>query len=121
LRLFNELPPHLAKMALFKVNTGCREAEVCGLRWEWEVPVTELGTSVFIIPGDKVKNRQERLVVLNRTARAVVQEVRCVHPVYVFSYQGKPLRTMLTSAWKRARVRVGLPDVRVHDLKHTSG
>lgn len=24
-QLFKELPPHLARMALFKVNTGCRE------------------------------------------------------------------------------------------------
>lgn len=60
-RLFNELPNHLAKMALFKVNTGCREAEVCGLKWEWEVPAPEMGTSAFIIPPEKVKNRQERL------------------------------------------------------------
>lgn len=29
---FQELPDHLARMALFKVNTGCREQEVCGLR-----------------------------------------------------------------------------------------
>ncbi len=26
-RLFRELPAHLARMALFKVNTGCREQE----------------------------------------------------------------------------------------------
>lgn len=49
-RLFQELPAHLARMALFKVNTGCREGEVCGLRWDWEVHVPELGTSVFLIP-----------------------------------------------------------------------
>ena len=54
---FPELPDHLAKMALFKVNTGCREEEVCGLRWDYEVKVPELETSVFIIPGDK---REER-------------------------------------------------------------
>ena len=38
-------------MALFKVNTGCRDQEVCGLRWEWEVAVPELETTVFLIPG----------------------------------------------------------------------
>ena len=27
----------------------------------------------------------------------------------------------MTSAWKRARIRTGLPQVRVHDLKHTFG
>ena len=28
---------------------------------------------------------------------------------------------MLNSAWRKARERVGLPAVRVHDLKHTFG
>ena len=53
-------------MALFAVNTGCRDSEVCSLRWEWEVVVPALGTSVFIIPGSRVKNGDDRLVVLNR-------------------------------------------------------
>ena len=35
--LFGELPDHLQRMALFKVNTGCREQEVCKLRWDWEI------------------------------------------------------------------------------------
>jgi hypothetical protein len=35
--LFAELPAHLQRMALFKVNTGCREQEVCKLRWGWEI------------------------------------------------------------------------------------
>ncbi len=38
-RLFEKLPDHLKRMALFAVNTGCRDAEICGLRWEWEVQV----------------------------------------------------------------------------------
>jgi hypothetical protein len=50
-------------MALFKVNTGLREPEVCGLKWEYEVKVPELETSVFVIPGGSVKNGEERLVV----------------------------------------------------------
>jgi len=57
---------------MFKVNTGCREQEVCKLRWDWEISVPELGTSVFLIPAEfggrhensGVKNRDERLVVL---------------------------------------------------------
>ncbi len=64
--LFQELPDHLARMALFKVNTGLREQEVCGLKWDYEVKVPELDTSVFIIPGEQIKNGEERLVVLNR-------------------------------------------------------
>ena len=120
-RLFKELPPHLGRMALFKVNTGCREREVCGLKWEWEVQVPELNTSVFIIPGHRVKNGEERLVVLNRVAQSVIEEVRSMHAEYVFTYKGKPQAVMNNSAWQSARRRAGLPQVRVHDLKHTFG
>ena len=42
--LFRELPEYLAEMALFAVNTGCRDGEICNLRWEWEVEVPQLGT-----------------------------------------------------------------------------
>jgi integrase len=68
--LFQELPDHLARMA-FKVN-GLREQEVCRLKWEYEVKVPELETSVFIIPGEHVKNGEERLVVLNGIAKSVM-------------------------------------------------
>ena len=120
-RLFRELPPHLAHMALFKVNTGTREQEVCGLRWEWEVPVTELGTSVFIIPESRVKNGEERLLVLNRVAMSVIEEVRGEHPDYVFTFRGHPVTAMNNTGWQNARRRAGLAQVRVHDLKHTFG
>jgi len=119
--LFQALPDHLARMCLFKVNTGCREQEVCQLRWDWQVQVPELNTSVFIIPGERVKNREDRLVVLNRIARSVVEEARGNHPDYVFTYKGYPVQNINNSSWKRVRKDVGLGLVRVHDLKHTFG
>jgi integrase len=120
-RLFRELPPHLAKMALFAVNTGCRDTEICSLRWDWEVPIHDLNYSVFIIPKEIVKNREDRLVVLNRIAKSVINEVRGQHLEFVFTFKGKPIKRMLRSAWKKARARARLPQVRVHDLKHTFG
>jgi len=120
-RLFQELPGHLGRMCLFKVNTGCREQEVCQLRWEWEIEVPELDTAVFLVPGELVKNREERLVIMNRVARSVVDEVRGVHSDFVFTYRGRPVTKINNTAWKRARAAVGLPQVRVHDLKHTFG
>ena len=149
--LLQELPDHLARMALFKVNTGCREQEVCGLRWDYEVRVPELGTSVFIIPGNRVKNGEDRLVVLNRVARSVIESQRGLDPRHVFTYcpparkarpgepqtapARRPLGTMITKAWTKARERAadkwekvkgepapeGFRTVRVHDLKHTYG
>jgi integrase len=120
-KLFARLPRHLANMALFAVNTGCRDGEVCQLRWDWEVKVPELKISVFIIPGTFVKNGDERLVVLNRVAQCVIEDIRVQNDEYVFTYRGKPVLRMMDSAWLKARNATGLEKVRVHDLKHTFG
>jgi integrase len=139
--LFQELPDHLARMSLFKVNTGLREQEVCKLKWDYEVKVPELNTSVFIIPGERVKNGEERLVVLNRVAKSVVESVRGLHSDYVFvrankkEDEPKPVTKINNTAWKAARERAadawgqvhgepapaGFRSIRVHDLKHTFG
>lgn len=122
--LFRELPAHLQRIALYKVNTGCRKQEVLQLRWNWEVQVPELATSVFVLPNNDefaTKNSQERIVVLNSIARRVVDEQRGKHPEFVFTYRGNRTRSILNSGWKLARVRAGLPNVRVHDLRHTFG
>lgn len=119
-RLLAELPAHLREMAIFKVNTGTREQEVCGLKWKWEVSVPELNTSVFIVPGERVKNAEDRLIVLNSTAMAAVNRQRGNGSEYVFTYRGNRVARMMNSAWKRARAAAGIP-ARVHDLKHTFG
>jgi integrase len=123
-RLFRELPSHLQRIALFKVNTGCRTEEVLQLRWDWEVQVPELDTSVFILPvidEFQTKNGQERVVVLNSIARRVVEEQRGKHLEFVFTYRGRPTKSIHNWGWKLARERAALRQVRVHDLRHTFG
>jgi integrase len=120
-RLFRLLPDHLAQMSLFAVNTGCRDGEICSLRWEWELAVPQLATSVFVIPGERVKNGDERLVVLNRIAKSVVDARRGIDADYVFTFRDHRVRRMLNTGWQQARIKAGLPQVRVHDLKHTFG
>ena len=89
--------------------------------WEWELAIPQLEASVFIVPGTFVKNGDERLVVLTRIAQSVVEARRGISPTHVFTYKAKPITRMMTAAWKRARIRAKLPQVRVHDLKHTFG
>ena len=100
-----------------------------------EVKVPELAASVFLIPQAQVKNREDRLVVLNRVARSVVDGQRGTHPEYVFTYRGHQVTRIYNTAWKRARRRAaqcyeqefgtpcppGFRQLRVHDLKHTFG
>lgn len=125
-RLFKALPRHLADACLFAVNTGCREQEVCRLRWDWEVALPESKTSVFVLPASATKTSTERVVVLNTIAQRVIEARRGMHREYVFTYRGKPVGKLHSSAWKRAWRRVGLPTERgilkgVHNLRHTFG
>ena len=108
-QLLQQLPPHLARMLLFKVNTGCREWEVCSLRWDWEVQVPELETSVFIVPGEKVKNRSDRLVVLNEVASSVVESMRGQHPCYVFTYHEERVARMNKLGLEEGKEARGAP------------
>ncbi|KTD46375.1 tyrosine-type recombinase/integrase [Legionella quateirensis] len=121
-KLFQQLPEHLKNMALFAVNTGCRDSEICELRWDWEIQIPELPhIIVFIVPGELVKNGEERLIVCNETVREVIEGQRGKHPTHVFSFKGRPLSRMLSTGWRQAREKAKLPEVRVHDLKHTFG
>jgi len=108
------------------VNTGCREQEVCRLRWEWEVEVPELETSVFILPEAVTKTSTERVVVLNTVAKRVIEARRGVHKEVVFTYRKEPVGKLHNSAWNRAWRKAGLPQEDgilkgVHNLRHTFG
>jgi hypothetical protein len=50
-KLFKALPDHLAKMALFAVNTGLRKQRYLLVKVaQWELKIPELGISVCVIP-----------------------------------------------------------------------
>ena len=135
--LFSVLPKHLVNMALFAVNSGLRDENVCGLRWEWEVKVPEVGRSVFLIPPEFHKtgrnSKRPLVVILNDVAWSILNEQRGRHEVYVFVYrqerrknfdlapemQYHRIGTMNNNSWQAGRAKVGLSGVRVHDTRAT--
>jgi integrase len=127
-RLIAQLPSHLERMVLFAVNTGLRDENVCGLRWEWERKIPELGCSVFIIPASEFKSKRDHVAIINDVAMSVIESCRGIHDEYVFTYRNElrkmePSRvdTINNTAWQKARRRAKLGHVRVHDLRHTFG
>jgi len=115
---------HLAEMALFAVHTGAREHIVAELRWEWEVYIPELQSSVFLVPGEFTKNETICLLVLNTTAQHIIEGRRGKMDSHVFGFRDKPVTRMHNSAWKKAWIRSGLPvgDSVLsgpHNLRHT--
>jgi integrase len=133
--LFSFLAPHQEEMSIYTLNTASRSKETCLLEWAWEEPKKELGITSFRLPAWVMKNGEEKVVVLNRDAKKIVDAQRGKHPKYVFTYDGHPVKKIYNSGWKRARQdaaavyeeRLGRPcpegfrKVRVHDLRHTAG
>jgi len=144
-RLLPALPAHLARMSLFILNCGVRESVVRNLRWEWELRIELDGEliSVFEVParfvkGDKMRmgSKKVRYIVCNSAAQSIVESMRGMHDEFVFVWRRErvknkhlpakmaygPLKTgMCNTAWDTARVKAGLGDLHVHDLRHTVG
>ncbi|WP_367155163.1 tyrosine-type recombinase/integrase [Methylomonas sp. HYX-M1] len=116
-RLLMELPEHLKSMVMFALHTGLRETELTRLRWSEE----DQQQGIFILPGERVKNGQDRIVPLNSVAQAIIEQQRGLHAVYVFTYKGEPVQRLNGHAWRKARTRAELEQCRVHDLRHTFG
>jgi len=114
-RLHAELPPHLADMALFTIATGLRQANVAKLEWS-EV---SLDRQHAWIPANKFKNGKPHAVPLNEIAMSVLLAQLGKHPIYVFTYRGKPVVNVSTKAWWAALERAGIENFRWHDLRHT--
>ncbi len=133
--LMKHLPPHLQRMALFDLNCGARDDNVCRLRWEWEVKVPELNRSVFVIPASEYKGKRQHVLVLNDVAWKIVEECRGDHGEFVFVWRRErvknfelepvmpygPINTMNNTAFQNARRQAKLEKVRIHDLRHTFG
>lgn len=132
-RLLPQLPGHLQRMVLFAINTGARDDNVCGLRWDWEVPVPECGRSVFVIPPEHFKGDRHHVLILNDVAWRVIERERGKHPEWVFVWRRERevnldkapvmpytrIKSMNNTAFQRARQAAQLGSLRVHDLRHT--
>jgi len=115
--LFHELPGHLRQMVLFALHTGLRESELTGLKWCEENSKLE----IFVLKGHRTKNSEDRIVPLNITTKAIIENQRGNHDEFVFTYKGEPVLRINGHAWRKARKRANLEQCRVHDLRHTFG
>ncbi|MBA3660353.1 MAG: tyrosine-type recombinase/integrase [Gammaproteobacteria bacterium] len=114
-RLINELPTHLADLAIFSLATGLRKANVAGLQWS-EV---DLIRRHALIHPDQAKTKKAIPVPLNKTAVEVIRKQLGKHQQFVFTYDGKRIIQCNTKAWKKALARAGIENFRWHDLRHT--
>ena len=94
--------------------TGCRKSEILSLRWEW----VDAERACLRLPDSKTG---AKVVPLGPPALKLIAELpRIVGNDHVIpSAVGDSHFVGLQKVWKRIRERAGIPDVRIHDLRHS--
>jgi integrase len=114
----------LQHIVLFLIYTGARKREVLDAKWQdvdwnqksWRIPKTKSGKirHVPLSSGaiELLKNLKLRVIANSLTA------VDLTEPIFANPKTGEPYVSFFYS-WNAARIRAGLPDLRVHDLRHS--
>lgn len=106
--------PHALAAIRLLVLTGCRSAEILKLRWD----DVDLERKCLRLPDSKTG---KRTVLLNEPAVEVlcgIEQQDDNSHVIVGDKPGSH-RSSLQALWERIREAAEIPDVRIHDLRHT--
>lgn len=91
--------------------TGARVGEIQNLRWEWVQPPR------LVLPDSKTG---PKTIWLNSQALEVIESIeQRAHCPFVFPNVGGTKPVKLEKWWLPFRRRCAIPDVRVHDLRHS--
>jgi integrase len=106
----------ICRIAMFLLSTGCRLNEALQATWAQ----IDRQNRVWRIPASNSKSKKIRSVPLNDSALEVLGELKtegsCAH-LFVNVRTGKPYSTIM-KVWSRLRKKAGLPQLRIHDLRH---
>lgn len=105
-----ECPLAVAAIRLL-IYTGARSGEIATLRWEYVQPPR------LALPDSKTG---PKTIYLNGPALAVLDALPTRSSGYVFESPGQPDRPLrIDNHWTKLRRNAALPDVRLHDLRHS--
>lgn len=111
LREFEESNPIAVQAIRLLIYTGARHGEVVGLRWEW------VQTPRLMLPDSKTG---AKIVYLYRQAQAVLDAMpNKADTGLVFPSVRGDNPIALSPIWLEIRRHAALPDVRLHDLRHS--
>lgn len=105
--------------------TGARKRELLDARWEdfdfnrrvWRIPMTKSGKPRHVPLTDETLS--VLMTLRQRLPEMLVQPALIENPGVLPNLKtGKPFQSVFNS-WDTARKKAGVPDLRVHDLRHT--
>lgn len=107
---------------LLLLLTGCRRTELLSARWEWVH--LDYTPPVIALPAAHTKQGQEHYVTLSSLAVQIVEQLPS-RDASTWLFPSETARTghrvEPKAVWDKIRTRAGLPEMRVHDLRHAVG
>jgi integrase len=109
-------PPMVCQVALFLLATGARLSEALSAKW---IDVNRHSKS-WRIPATNSKSGRVRMIPLNESAIEILDRLGTEGKFdnLFINLQTKEPLTAVNKVWGRLRVKAGLPDLRLHDLRH---
>ena len=103
---------HVASAFKLLLLTGCRLGEIQTLRW------SDIQPNHLELPDSKTGYRR---IPLSPDAAIVLDSIPKVdnNPYVIAGIKSGQHCTDLQKPWRRIRIKAGIPDVRIHDLRHT--
>ena len=123
--LSTSINPMLPVIVAMLLVTGARKREVLDARWEdinflhevWRIPTSKSGQARHIPLTEPVLRL---LDLAKHRLTEVMGEAKAAKCPWIFPNPktGQPFVSIFF-AWNTARIKAGVPDVRIHDLRHT--
>jgi integrase len=105
-------PPVAVSVLRFLLLSGCRKGEALSLRWTW----VDSAHSRLLLPDSKTG---QKTVPLGAAAMTVITSMPRISDLVFPGFSGSSGQLLgLTRIWFRIRQQAGLPDLRIHDLRH---
>src|SRR5262245_6184248 len=104
-----------ARAIMLLLLTGARRNEITFAKWDY----VDWKNRTLLVP--KSKSGRPRVIALNQSAIALLKTTRRIDGnsfIFPSPINGLPSAS-LHFPWDRIRTRAGLPDVRLHDLRHS--
>lgn len=106
--------PNLQYIVPFLILTGARRGEVLRAKWS----DINLEMRLWTIPTSK--SGKKRILPISEALLELIRSIPKLSAIYLFPSPktGKPQNDFYSS-WNRARIKAGIKDVRLHDLRHS--
>ena len=116
-RLVKHCPDWLGKIVIILSHMPCRKSEITGLQWS-EIDFSVGDSGILRLPPLRTKNGKGRVIPLHPKVRDILRSMPSrFQGGFVFQDQAL-IRRSISYEFGKARKAAGMPEVRLHDLRH---